>query len=46
MTELDFMEQISMQNKENMFEGRVDEYQNSHIFNKNKENTFDITTDF
>jgi ribonucleotide reductase beta subunit family protein with ferritin-like domain len=43
---LDFMEKISMQTKENMFEGRVDEYQNSHIFNQSSKNDFDLSTDF
>ena len=47
---LDFMEKISMQTKENMFEGRVDEYQNSHIFdNRTKDeddNDFYISNDF
>jgi ribonucleoside-diphosphate reductase beta chain len=44
---LDFMEKISMQTKENMFEGRVDEYQNSHIFNqKDKINDFNLSEDF
>lgn len=42
---LDFMDKISMQTKENMFEGRVDEYQISHIFDKGT-HEFDIITDF
>lgn len=33
---LDFMEKISIQTKENMFEGRVDEYQSSHVADNNK----------
>jgi ribonucleotide reductase beta subunit family protein with ferritin-like domain len=41
-----FMEKISMQTKENMFEGRVDEYQNSHIFNYSSNLEFDLSTDF
>lgn len=43
---LDFMEKISMQTKENMFEGRVDEYQNSHIFDKKENDNFEISNDF
>lgn len=45
---LDFMEKISMQTKENMFEGRVDEYQNSHIFNNTQQDDddFSISNDF
>lgn len=45
---LDFMEKISMQTKENMFEGRVDEYQNSHIFNNAVDNdeNFNLSNDF
>lgn len=41
---LDFMEKISIQTKENFFEGRVDEYQLSHISNEN--NKFEINNDF
>jgi ribonucleotide reductase beta subunit family protein with ferritin-like domain len=41
---LDFMEKISMQTKENMFEGRVDEYQMAHI--SDKSTGFSISTDF
>lgn len=42
---LEFMENISMQTKENMFEGRVDEYQNAYVFGK-KHDDFSITEDF
>jgi len=40
----DFMEKISIQTKENMFEGRVDEYQMSHISDNNK--NFDLNENF
>jgi ribonucleotide reductase beta subunit family protein with ferritin-like domain len=43
---LEFMEKISMQAKENMFEGRVDEYQNAHIFKSKEESQFIIDDDF
>lgn len=43
---LDFMEKISMQNKENMFEGRVDEYQSAHIFNQSGGGDWNMDDDF
>jgi ribonucleoside-diphosphate reductase beta chain len=42
----DFMESLSMEGKTNFFESRPTQYQNSHVLNKSKQNSFQFTDEF
>jgi ribonucleotide reductase beta subunit family protein with ferritin-like domain len=42
----DFMEKISMEGKTNFFEARPTQYQKSSVFNKTRDNSFNINDDF
>lgn len=42
----DFMESLSLEGKTNFFESRPTQYQNSHVMNKNKNNSFEFNEEF
>lgn len=42
----DFMESLSLEGKTNFFESRPTQYQNSHVMNKNKINSFEFNEEF